>query len=423
MSIIPYRETIEEKIVLVTGHAEKGADYYDDIFSRDYNEQTRDFLYKQVFEKLMALENPRVLEVGCGTGYLARMIIEKGIAYRGFDFSAEAVRKALQFSPNGEFRVADAYIPESYLPVDYNAIICMEVLEHVDDLALLKNLPAGVHFIATVPDFDDVAHLRLYTDPERDIKQRYAPFMDVREIQDIPCFNPARKKNVHIYMFSAIIKDHETNRGIPKTKSLTVKKARPLKAEVKGLKLNIGCSHETKPGWVNIDTVHGDGVDVTADFNNCDCCRLPFEDDSVEEINCFWTPARVAKILPLMEELHRIAKNNARATFIVPYGSSDNAWEDPTLVRRFFLKSFNYFSQTYLAAGNGVYRGDWRPETIELFVDSAKYINRKAEDVARDIELCRNVVTQMKVVMTAIKPARTPGSGPPDEPVYRILPK
>ncbi len=409
--------------MLVTGHAEKGADYYDEIFSRDYNEQTREFLYKKVFDKLLSLEHPRVLEIGCGTGYLARMIIEKGVPYRGFDFSGEAIQKALRFSPGGDFKVADAYRRESYFPVDYDTIICMEVLEHVDDFNLIKNLPAGVHFIATVPDFDDVAHLRLYTDPERDIKQRYAPYMDVREIWDIPCFNPARRKNVHIYMFSAIIKDHEANRGIPTTKSLTVKKARPLKADAKALKLNIGCIHEIKPGWVNIDDVPGDGVDVTADLNNCDCCRLPFEDDSVDEINCFWTPARVVKILPLMEELHRIARNNALATFIVPYGSSDNAWEDPTLVRRFFLKSFNYFSQTYLAAGNEVYRGDWRPETVELYVDSAKYINRKAEDVARDIELCRNVVTQMKVVMTAVKPARTPGGAPPDEPVYRILPK
>lgn len=408
--------------MLVTGHAEKGAQYYDDIFSRDYNEQTREFLYKQVFDRLQSLENPRVLEIGCGTGYLARMIIEKDIPYRGFDFSGEAIRKALQFSPKGNFRVADAYRPESYLPVDYNAVVCMEVLEHVDDIMLLKNLPAGVHFIGTVPDFDDIAHLRLYTEPDRDIKQRYAPYLDVREIMDIPCFNPARKKNVHIYMFSGVVKEHGGNVASATAKGLILKKGGRTKVEAKILKVNLGCSNEIKPGWVNIDTGRGENVDVVFDFDKCGKKPLPYEDDTVDEINCAWTLARVTSVLPLMQELHRVARNGSRATFIVPYGSSDNAWEDPTLVRRFFLKSFLYFSQASLAPGNSVYQGDWRPETIELFVDTTKYKNSKAEEIARDIERCRNVVTLMKVVLTAVKPARAPGEGPPDKPLYRIMP-
>lgn len=37
-----------------------------------------------------------------------------------------------------------------------------------------------------------------------------------------------------------------------------------------------------------------------------------------------------------MEELHRIAKQDAIFTCRVPYGSSDDAYEDPTHVRQFF---------------------------------------------------------------------------------------
>ncbi len=408
--------------MLVTGHAEKDAQYYDDIFSRDYNEQTRDFLYNRVFEKLLTLNNPRVLEVGCGTGYLARMIIEQNIPYRGFDFSSEAVKKALKFSPKGNFKVGDAYLHESYLPTDYNAVICMEVLEHVDDFALLKNLPAGVHFVATVPDFDDVAHVRLYTDPERDIRQRYARYMDVQEILDFPCFNPAREKNVHIYMFCAVVKENEFNKEITSTKSLTLKKPEEQDINDEKIKLNIGCANEIRPGWVNVDTRPGDGVQVVTDFDGCDHTPLPYEDDSVDEINCSWTLARVTNILPLMQELYRIAKNDTRATFTVPYGSSDDAWEDPTLVRRFFLKSFNYFSQNLLVPGGNTYGGDWSPETIDLFVAADKYKGKDPEDTIKDIEQCRNVVTLMKVVLRAVKPARPPGEGPPDKPQYRILP-
>ncbi len=407
--------------MLVTGHAEKGAEYYDDIFSRDYNERTRDFLYNRVFEKLLKLKDPRVLEVGCGTGYLARMIIEKNIPYRGFDFSSEAVKKALKFSPNGNFQVGDAYLRESYIPVDYNVVICMEVLEHVDDFALLKNLAAGVQFIATVPDFDDIAHVRLYTDPDRDIRQRYAPYMDVQEIMDIPCFNPARGKNVHIYMFSGIVKENEFNKEITPAKSLTLKKPEEASPQKTAVRLNIGCSNEIKPEWINIDSVSGDGIQIVADLDGCDHTPLPYDDNSVDEIHCSWTLARINNILPLMQELHRIAKDDARATFTVPYGSSDNAWEDPTLVRRFFLKSFNYFSQRAISSVGNTYRGDWSPETIDLFVAVDKYKGKNPEDVIKDIEQCRNVVTLMKVVLRAVKPARLPEEGPPDKPQYHIL--
>jgi hypothetical protein len=48
-----------------------------------------------------------------------------------------------------------------------------------------------------------------------------------------------------------------------------------------------------------------------------------------------------------MEELHRIAKPNAKVVFKVPYGSSDRAFEDPTHVRQYFLHSFDYFCQPF----------------------------------------------------------------------------
>ncbi|HHK5531698.1 TPA: hypothetical protein ACQUHH_000011 [Bacillus mobilis] len=40
--------------------------------------------------------------------------------------------------------------------------------------------------------------------------------------------------------------------------------------------------------------------------------------------------------LDAMEELHRIAKPNAKMVCHVPYGSSDDAFEDPTHCRQFF---------------------------------------------------------------------------------------
>jgi hypothetical protein len=60
--------------------------------------------------------------------------------------------------------------------------VALEVLEHLDDLRMIENIPVGVRLIASVPDYDDVAHLRLYQDPTRDILDRFRPLLRVTEI-------------------------------------------------------------------------------------------------------------------------------------------------------------------------------------------------------------------------------------------------
>ncbi len=93
-----------------------------------------------------------------------------------------------------------------------------------------------------------------------------------------------------------------------------------------------------------------------------------------------------------MQELHRIATPNAAVTFNVPYGSSDDAFEDPTHVRPMFMNSFLYFSQpAYWRADYG-YRGDWQTEKITLFVPQETYAGKSGDEILRDVQSLRNVV-------------------------------
>jgi 2-polyprenyl-3-methyl-5-hydroxy-6-metoxy-1,4-benzoquinol methylase len=117
------------------------------------------------------------LEIGCGLGDLGQLVIERGYPYRGFDFSPEAIQQCRRRFPEGGFRVGDAYEAASYHPQDYNVVIALEVLEHVDDFRVMENIPPGVRIIASVPNYNDVAHLRLYQDPQRDIAERFCPYM------------------------------------------------------------------------------------------------------------------------------------------------------------------------------------------------------------------------------------------------------
>jgi 2-polyprenyl-3-methyl-5-hydroxy-6-metoxy-1,4-benzoquinol methylase len=190
--------------MLVTGHEEKNAGYYDSIYHRGYDTSGYRPLYEIVMGILRQIPSPRVLELGCGIGDLGRMIVEEGFAYRGFDFSPEAIRQCRRIGPAENFTVGDIYGADVYQPVNYNTIIALEVLEHVDDLRVMDMIPPGVRFIASVPDYDDAAHLRLYRDIRRDIVDRFRPYLHMVDVATASADNASSGMRQSIHIFSAI---------------------------------------------------------------------------------------------------------------------------------------------------------------------------------------------------------------------------
>lgn len=184
------------------------------------------------------------------------------------------------------------------------------------------------------------------------------------------------------------------------------------------MKLNIGCGRNILEGWINVDSVTLPGVDIVMDLDNDPrFSRLPVPptpgvaEDSVEEFLCSHVLEHLHYPLPLMQELWRVAKNGATMTVRVPYGSSDDADEDPTHVRRFFLQSFGYFSQPYYWRADYGYRGDWACDSIVLYPNpnSLAYVNRMApEFFLQNVMSQRNVVSEMVATLRAVKPARQP---------------
>jgi 2-polyprenyl-3-methyl-5-hydroxy-6-metoxy-1,4-benzoquinol methylase len=190
--------------MIITGHEEKTAEYYSDIYRRGYDTGGYRPLYRLVMQLLQRFPSPRILELGCGIGDLGRMIIEEGYPYRGFDFSREAVDQCLRSCPKGNFRVGDVYNPEDYRPLEYNVLVALEVLEHVDDLKVLENIPPGVRLIASVPDYYDVSHLRLYKDPKSDIVERFRHCLHIVEIATATADNSQSGEKQSIHIFSGI---------------------------------------------------------------------------------------------------------------------------------------------------------------------------------------------------------------------------
>jgi 2-polyprenyl-3-methyl-5-hydroxy-6-metoxy-1,4-benzoquinol methylase len=99
-----------------------------------------------------------VLDVGCGNGVISRSLGEKGLNVKGVDVSEKAIARARELNkfPNVRFDVVSA----EQLVADghrYHAVICSEVLEHLNDpgkllSVLYELLDTNGVLIVTVPN-------------------------------------------------------------------------------------------------------------------------------------------------------------------------------------------------------------------------------------------------------------------------------
>lgn len=179
--------------------------------------------------------------------------------------------------------------------------------------------------------------------------------------------------------------------------------------------LNIGCGKHKIPGAINLDL--NPTADIVFDLETCGKWagespdgiplqgQLPFVDNYFDIILASHTLEHIRNILPVMQELHRVAKPKAQLQIRVPYGGCSIAFEDPTHVRQFFPKSFEYFGQMAYNVADYGYRGDWEVVDMLLAVMD-EFKGMPADELAFTMERAFNVVQEMFVVMEAIKPIR-----------------
>jgi len=125
-------------------------------FERVADEKRLNFIIETLHDKLP----PRsvVLDVGCGNGVISRNLGKHGYNVYGIDISEKTIEKARKLNtlPNVNFDVLSA---EQLVASGkkYNAIICSEVLEHLNDPgSLLRVLNESLYddgvLIVTVPN-------------------------------------------------------------------------------------------------------------------------------------------------------------------------------------------------------------------------------------------------------------------------------
>lgn len=108
----------------------------------------------------VALRGGRVLDVGCGGGLLSEALAQAGAVVTAIDLAPSLIKVArlhgLESGVQVDYRVQPVDALAAEMPAAFDAITCMEMLEHVPDpAAILRNCamllkPGGRLFVSTL---------------------------------------------------------------------------------------------------------------------------------------------------------------------------------------------------------------------------------------------------------------------------------
>lgn len=105
--------------------------------------------------------------------------------------------------------------------------------------------------------------------------------------------------------------------------------------------LDIGCGPAKRPGCIGVDRLALPGVDVVHDLG---VFPWPFDDDEFDSVYASHLLEHLSDLVRTMEEVHRILKPGGRFVVRVPYYRYEGAFRDPTHVRFFTERTFEYFT-------------------------------------------------------------------------------
>ncbi|NHQ81315.1 methyltransferase domain-containing protein [Chromobacterium vaccinii] len=187
------------------------------------------------------------------------------------------------------------------------------------------------------------------------------------------------------------------------------------------LKLNLGCGHDKRTGFINVDSQAACQPDQVVDLERF---PWPWADGSVDEIVMSHVlehlGADTDTYLAIIKELYRVCAPDARVTITVPHPRSDNYLADPTHVRPITAMGLQMFNQelnrqSIQEGGSstplGIYLNvDWALESsdvkiLEPWTSRFNGGQLTEDDITLAVQNFYNVIGDCTFVMRIRKPA------------------
>lgn len=106
----------------------------------------------------------KILDIGCGNGFLSGKLSDLGHSIDAFDVSEEGIKIACNSFPLVNFSVRSVYDSTEDFAKDYDLVVSSEVIEHLYDPNVLadkayQHLKPGGSFILTTPYHEPIPKL------------------------------------------------------------------------------------------------------------------------------------------------------------------------------------------------------------------------------------------------------------------------
>jgi hypothetical protein len=186
------------------------------------------------------------------------------------------------------------------------------------------------------------------------------------------------------------------------------------------MKLNLGCGHNQRKGWINVDRSAACHPDQVVDLESF---PWPFDDSAAEEVLLSHVlehlGADVATFFGVIKELHRVCAQGAMVTVLVPHPRHDEFLADPTHVRPILPQTLQMFSKEknreWIASGASnsplglTLDVDFELVKVHMDLDAVWLDKHRRGDIndagLHDVIAAQcNVVKQMEIRLKVIKP-------------------
>jgi len=142
------------------------------------------------------------------------------------------------------------------------------------------------------------------------------------------------------------------------------------------MKLNLGCGRNTISGYINVDIIRFEGVDLVCDLRSC----LPFAEDTFDEVRCFDVLEHIPDLIFAMDEIARVLEPHGSLAIRGPVWGSWNHRVDPTHFRGFLQQSFDYFDPETVLGKKYNYSRSFRVEQVTRIGDNFLFQLRRRPD-------------------------------------------